>query len=91
MSKGNSEVKTRKSRTTFEEKDKKIFVSIIKSSEGGRFARVITSKDPESECSVTSATNQQRHDVWKDVSKVFSQSIGKDIDNDQCKRCKEKT
>ena len=86
MSKGNSEVKTRKSRTTFEEKDKKIFVSIIKSSEGGRFARVITSKDPESECSVTSATNQQRHDVWNDVSIIFGRSIGKDVSANQCKQ-----
>ena len=38
----------RKPRTSFDEKDKLIFLNIIKNSEGGRFAKVITSKDSES-------------------------------------------
>ena len=87
MSKCSSgEVRKRKPRTSFDEKDKRIFLNIIKNSEGGRFARVITSKDSESESSATPATNQQRHDVWKDLSKIFSQSISKDVDNEQCKQ-----
>ena len=54
MSKCSSgEVKKRKPRTSFDENDKRIFLNIIKNSEGGRFAKVITSKDSESESSVT--------------------------------------
>ena len=39
----------RKPRTSFDEKDKLIFLNIIKNSEGGSFAKVITSKYSESE------------------------------------------
>ena len=87
MSKCSSgDLKKRKPRTSFNEKDKRIFLNIIKNSEGGRFAKVITSKDSESESNAIPATNQQRHDVWKDLSKIFSRSISKEVDNEQCKQ-----
>ena len=77
--------KKRQPRTSFDEKDKRIFLNIIKNSEGGKFVKVITSKESESESSLTPATNQQRHDLWKDLSRIFSRSISKEVDNEQCK------
>ena len=58
MSKCSSgEVKKRKPRTSFDENDKRIFLNFIRNSEGGRFAKVITSKDSESESSCSRMLN----------------------------------
>ena len=75
--KGNMTTK-RKGRTGYTDNEKEIFMNIMKTSEGGKFWKVIVE-------SKGGTTNSSRHDVWVQVAKIFNESTGKNLDSTQIK------
>ena len=72
------ESKERKPRSTISDLDKKMFINIIKTGEGGKFwSQIVESKGK--------STNASRHDLWKNVAKVFSEATGRSFDSKQVK------
>ena len=67
-----------KKRKVISPKEKDLFVTILKKSEGGRLWDVIV-KDGGS------VTNQSRHDTWVAVSKHFSEAMEAEFTLKQCK------
>ena len=72
MSSSKGKVTSRRGRTYFSDKDKNMFMRILREGENGRFGS-------------GSVTNQNRHDVWVAVAKHFSEAIGISTDSKQCK------
>ena len=68
----------RKGRTGYTDNEKEIFMNIMKTSEGGKFWKVIVE-------SKGGTTNSSRHDVWVQVAKIFNESTGKNLDSSQIK------
>ena len=60
------------------QKEKDLFITILKESEGGRFWEVIVKGGG-------SITNQSRHDTWVAVSKHFSEAMEAEFTSKQCK------
>ena len=61
--------KERKPRSTLSELDKKMFMNIMKTGEGGKFwSQIVESKGK--------STNSARHDLWQNVAKLFSEATG---------------
>ena len=58
-------------RNFFDKREKEIFLSILQQSESGRLWKVITEG---------TSKNQEKHDVWTKVAKLFSENTGKNID-----------
>ena len=72
------ESKERKPRSTISDLDKKMFINIIRTGEGGKFwSQIVESKGK--------STNASRHDLWKNVAKVFSEATGRPFDSKQVK------
>ena len=59
-------------------KEKDLFITILKESEGGRFWEVIVKGGG-------SVSNQSRHDTWVAVSKHFSEAMDAEFTSKQCK------
>ena len=64
----------KRKRTAFDKKEKEIFCTILKNSDGGRIWRIIYEG---------TTTNQTRHDAWTRVAKLFNESTGKEMNNTQ--------
>ena len=64
----------KRKRTAFDKKEKEIFCTILKNSDGGRIWRIINEG---------TTTNQTRHDAWTRVAKLFNESTGKEMNNTQ--------
>ena len=64
----------KRKRTAYDKKEKEIFCSILKNSDGGRIWRIINEG---------TTTNQTRHDAWTRVAKLFNESTGKEMNNRQ--------
>ena len=74
----NGESKERKSRSTISDLEKKMFINIIRTGEGGKFwSQIVESKGK--------STNVSRHDLWKNVAKIFSEATGRPFDSKQVK------
>ena len=74
----NGESKERKSRSTISDLEKKMFINIIRTGEGGKFwSQIVESKGK--------STNASRHDLWKNVAKIFSEATGRPFDSKQVK------
>ena len=73
-----SPMKPRRSRTTYDQRDKEIFLDIVHNAEGGRLGEIITQTD-------NPVSNQERHEVWVKVSEKFSKALGKNIPPRGCK------
>ena len=71
--------KGRKPRSTYSDLEKKMFINIMKTGEGGQFWNQIVESKGKS-------TNVARHDLWQNVAKIFSEATGRDFD---CKQVKE--
>ena len=67
-----------KKRKVISPKEKDLFITILKESEGGRFWEVIVKGGG-------SVTNQSRHDTWVKVSKHFSEAMEAEFTPKQCK------
>ena len=67
-----------KRRKSISPKEKDLFVTILKESEGGRFWEVIVKGGGR-------VTNQSRHDTWVAVSKHFSEAMEAEFTSKQCK------
>ena len=78
MSSSKGKVTSRRGRTYFSDKDKNMFMRILREGEKGRFWKTIAQGSG-------SVTNQNRHDVWVAVAKHFSEAIGISTDSKQCK------
>ena len=76
---GNKLSKGRKPRSTYSDLEKKMFINIMKTGEGGQFWNQIVESKGKS-------TNVARHDLWQNVAKIFSEATGRDFD---CKQVKE--
>ena len=63
--------KKKKDRNVYSGWEKKIFIEICKNTDGGKIWKVVTEG---------TSTNQQRHDAWLKVAKLFSEAIGKQHD-----------
>ena len=70
--------KERKPRSTVSEHDKKMFINIIRTGEGGKFWSQIVENKGKS-------TNASRHDLWQNISKIFSEATGRPFDSKQVK------
>ena len=70
--------KERKPRSTVSEHDKKMFINIIRTGEGGKFWSQIVENKGKS-------TNASRHDLWQNISKIFSEATGRLFDSKQVK------
>ena len=70
--------KGRKPRSTYSDLEKKMFINIMKTGEGGQFWNQIVESKGKS-------TNVARHDLWQNVAKIFSEATGRDFD---CKQVK---
>ena len=70
--------KERKPRSTLSELDKKMFINIMRTGEGGKFwSQIVESKGK--------STNSSRHDLWQNVAKIFSEATGRQFDSKQVK------
>ena len=67
-----------KKRKAIRPKEKDLFVTILKKSEGGRFWEVIVKGG-------SSVTNPSRHDTWVVLSKHFSEAMEAEFTSKQCK------
>ena len=67
-----------KKRTNISEENKELFLSIMKTSDGGRFWKTIVVGDGE-------VTNQDRHDSWVAVAKQFSEVMAMEFTPKQYK------
>ena len=63
-------------RNNYEQKEKEIFLSILKNSEGGKLWNIITQG---------TAKAQTRHDVWLKVTELFNESTGRKLNFKQIK------
>ena len=59
-------------------RDKEIFLSIMETSEGGRFWNIIVVGDGD-------VTNQDRSDAWVAVAHQFSEAMAIELTPKQCK------
>ena len=66
----------KRARNTYDKKEKEIFLSILKNSEGGKFWKIIIEG---------TAKAQTRHDVWLKVTELFNNSTGRRLDFKQIK------
>ena len=70
--------KERKKRSTFSEMDKKIFVNIMRTGEGGKFWKQIVESKGKT-------TIISRHDLWQNVAELFSEATGRHFESKQVK------
>ena len=61
-------------------RDKEIFLSIMETSEGGRFWNIIVVGDGDGD-----VTNQDRRDAWVAVAQQFSAAMALEFTPKQCK------
>ena len=76
---------SKKQRNHFDAKEKDIFLSIVRNSKGGKFWSILNNG---------TSKNQERHDVWLQVTDIFNKATGKHLEFQQVKamwlRIKEK-
>jgi hypothetical protein len=73
---GLGKAKNQRKRNTFDQKEKEIFLNIMKQSHGGKFWKTITEGVPN---------KQKSHDVWLEVTLIFNDATGKELDYKQIK------